>query len=83
MVVGGASSALHQGLQGMQGSHRKIVEDADTIAKANTKGLEVDTVKDVAEPLIDMRMQQHIFDASAKVVEVASDNLGTLIDMKT
>lgn len=81
MDVGGVS-LLNQGLRGMQDSQRKMLEDADQIAKANTKGLEVDTVKDIAEPIIDMHVQQHIFDASAKVTQVASDNLGTLLDMK-
>ncbi len=35
---------------------------------------------DVAEPLIEQRRQQLLFSASANVVQVANDTLGTLID---
>ncbi|MEJ2443496.1 MAG: hypothetical protein P8Y42_08565 [Exilibacterium sp.] len=71
---------LQQGLNGMKQSHREMVTSADQIVKAGTA--ENGAVIDIAEPLINMRLQQHLFDASAKVVKVADENLGSLLDIR-
>jgi flagellar hook protein FlgE len=80
--IGG--SALQQGLQGMKGSKQEMVASAGKIAAAGTlqaasKG---EGLQNIAEPLVDMKIQQHVFDASAKVVSVASQALGTLLDVQ-
>ncbi len=41
-----------------------------------------DTQKNIIDPLIDMKIQQHVFDASAKVVKSADEMLGTIMDIK-
>lgn len=38
---------------------------------------------DIAEPLIELRRQELIFTASARVVSVADDTLGSLLDVKS
>jgi flagellar hook protein FlgE len=35
---------------------------------------------DFAEPLIKMKIEQRVFDASAKIVKTADEMLGTLMD---
>ncbi|TQV71832.1 hypothetical protein FKG94_19505 [Exilibacterium tricleocarpae] len=36
----------------------------------------------LVEPLIDLRIQQRVFDASARIVRTADETLGTLLDTK-
>lgn len=36
---------------------------------------------DLVEPLIELRRQEHIFTASAKIVAIADETLGSLIDV--
>ena len=38
---------------------------------------------DLVEPLIELRRQEHIFTASAKIVAIADETLGSLIDVTT
>ena len=38
---------------------------------------------DIAEPLIELRRQELLFTASARVVSVADDTLGSLLDVKS
>lgn len=37
----------------------------------------------LAEPLVELRRQEQVFNASASVVSVASDTLGSLIDIQS
>ena len=77
-------SMLKQGLNGMQQSQREMLKAADTIAKAGTVAGGADsardTGRDITESLVEMKMQQQVFDASAKVVKTADETLGTLLD---
>lgn len=38
---------------------------------------------EIAEPMVEMRRQEQLFTASAKLVSVADDTLGSLIDVKS
>lgn len=38
---------------------------------------------DIAEPLIELRRQELLFTASARVVSVADDTLGSLLDVRS
>ncbi|WP_018275703.1 hypothetical protein WKI13_18835 [Teredinibacter turnerae] len=42
-----------------------------------------DSGGDIVEPLIELRRQEQLFDASANVVSVADKTLGSLIDVKS
>ena len=79
MAIG---SVLQQGLNGIQQSQREMLKSANEIVKAGTTERENSDITDIAEPLIDMKIQQNVFDASAKVVQVADDMLGSLLDIK-
>ncbi len=82
MTVSGVSgqSVLNIGLGGMQQSRREMAEDAHTIANAGNSG-PVDTTLDIAEPMINMKLEQNIFDASAEVVKTADEMVGSLLDI--
>ena len=79
MAIG---SILQQGLNGMQQSQREMLKSANEIVRAGTWERDKDSAVDITEPLIEMKLQQHVFDASAKVVQVADDTLGSLLDIK-
>lgn len=71
-------SVINQGLIGMQQSRSEIVRSAEQINQAAQSG----GAQDVIEPIVNMTIQQQVFDGSARVVEVGSSTLGTLLDVK-
>ena len=49
-----------------------------------TESLEVRPVQDnLSEPLIELKRQEQLFDASARVISVADQNIGSLLDVTT
>jgi flagellar hook-associated protein FlgK len=73
-------SALQQGLNGLQNSTRATVEAANELVSAGTLQRTTSVVTDIVEPIIEINRQQQLFDASAKVVQAADQNIGTLFD---
>lgn len=73
-------SALQQGLNGLQNSTRATVEAANELVSAGTLQRTTSVVTDIVEPIIEINRQQQLFDASAKVVQAADENIGTLFD---
>ena len=76
------SNLFQQGLSGLQNSSRSMVESANELVRSGTVERTASTT-DIVEPLLNIYQQQHLFDASAKVVKVADQALGALIDIKT
>lgn len=76
------AGVLNQGLAGMQQSAREMAKSAEQIAGAVKTPAEDLSLSDISEPIINMKIQQNIFDASAKVVEAADTTLGVLLDIK-
>ncbi len=81
------NSIMHQGLYGLQKSHAAMGASAHEIAKANlnppTEGPSAPKAQpemSLTQALVDMKQQQHLFDASAKVVAAANHTLGSLIN---
>ncbi|GLS25071.1 flagellar basal body rod C-terminal domain-containing protein [Marinibactrum halimedae] len=72
------SGLLQQGVQGVSRSGQALQSTANDIARAGTT--EPLTIAGTAESVVTMITQQQIFDASAEVISVADENLGTLID---
>ncbi|MAZ88787.1 MAG: hypothetical protein CL693_14200 [Cellvibrionaceae bacterium] len=73
------NSLLGAGLQGLQQSQQNINTAATEIAQVSTTRPQQSTA-DLAEPLIEMTLEQQVFDASAKVVTTADEMVGTLLD---
>jgi hypothetical protein len=94
MAIG---SVMQTGLAGMQTSQREMVKAADQVAKAGLEPQGMTppapgdlapaerpvktSSQDLVEPLIEMRRQEQIFTASAKMVSIADKTLGSLIDV--
>lgn len=75
-------SVVNQGLIGMQKSQSSMLQSAQQIAQAGTTQRDNPQANDVAEPLINIKAQSQVFDASAKVVKAADETIGTLLDVK-
>jgi flagellar hook-associated protein FlgK len=74
-------SVVNQGLIGMQRSQSEMLRSAAQIAQAS--GQQNDSAKnDLVEPLLNIKAQSQVFDASAKVVKAANETLGTLLNIK-
>jgi len=76
------NSVLSTGVQGMMQSQRQINRAASEIAQVSTSETPLQTAAELTEPLITMKIEQNVFDASAKVVSAADEMLGTLLDTK-
>lgn len=79
-------SVVNQGLIGMQNSQASMARSAQQIAQAGTvqqaTSPGANTVNDVVEPLVNLKMQSQVFDSSAKVIKTADEAIGTLLDIK-
>lgn len=82
-------NVIGTGLAGMQQSQQSIQSAAsDVAALANVGGTggvrptQDVGIEGVVEPLFRMQQSQQVFDASAKVVEVGSQNIGTLLNTR-
>lgn len=78
----GISTVFQQGVSGLTNSTRSMTESANEIVLSGTLERAPTASTDIVEPLIKMQQEQHVFNASAKVVDVADQALGALIDIK-
>lgn len=74
-------SVINQGLIGMQKSQSSMFQSAQQIAGMAKEGANA-SPQDLAENLVNLKVQQNMFDSSAKVVKTASDTIGTLLNVK-
>ena len=92
LTVGGGEmidlgSMVNQGLIGMQKSQASMVQSAQQIAQTSgSQDVSVSEAqsqpRDLAEPLVNLKIQSQVFDSSARVVKSADETLGTLLDIK-
>jgi flagellar hook-associated protein FlgK len=75
-------SVVNQGLIGMQKSQSSMLQSAQQVAQAGTTQRDNPQANDLAEPLINIKIQSQVFDSSAKVVKAADETIGTLLDVK-
>jgi hypothetical protein len=88
-------SVVNQGLIGMQKSQSSMAQSAQQIAQAgipqvastqNTSTQNTSTQyaqpQDLAEPLINLKIQSQVFDSSARVIKSADETIGTLLDIR-
>lgn len=77
----GISTVFQQGVSGLHNSSRSITESANEIVLSGTLERAPTASTDIVEPMIKIQQEQHIFNASAKVIDVADEALGALIDI--
>lgn len=76
-------SVVNQSLVGMQNSRAEMTQSAQQVAQASVASATPATQSaDLATPLVNMQVQQQVFDSSARVLEVADQNMGALLDVK-
>jgi flagellar hook-associated protein FlgK len=76
----GIGGAFQQGASGLNASTRSIVESANKVVLAGTVERAPISTTDIVEPLLNIQKEQHIFNASAHVLDIADQALGALID---
>ena len=74
-------SVMNTGLAGVQRGNDMLNRSADQIAKANIPP-EQGGPDELYTPITQQISGKHQVQASAKVIQAASDTLGTLIDIK-
>lgn len=80
------NSTMQNGLVGMQAAYQGMTQSATDIARFNTRtddvGADINaTVTGFAQPLVELRTQQTLFDASARVVGTSDAMVGSLLDV--
>jgi len=73
------SSIQQTGLEGIQRGLQGIEKSASEIVKAGTTD-DASGSASFVEPIIELRLYERSVEASAKVVKVADEVLGTLLD---
>jgi flagellar hook-associated protein FlgK len=74
-------SAINQGLIGMQRSQLSINQSAQQIASAAIEGPKA-SPQVLVENMVNLKVQENLFDANAKVIKTANDTLGSLLDVR-
>lgn len=78
------NSALNTGLQGFQEAQSRINQAAHDIASQSVTDSTVDSIdtNDLTTSLVELKVAEHDAKANAKVIQTASDVLGTLLDVE-
>ncbi len=76
-------NALNIGLQGFQEASRDVTEAAQNIASQSVSDASVESINqtDLVESLVDLKVAELDARANAKVIETASNLVGTLLDV--
>lgn len=72
-------SVVNQGLIGMQRSQTEMARSTQQIVQAGTTQKDSPAKNDLVEPLVNIKVQSQVFDASAKIVKAADETIGTLL----
>ncbi|HDZ08178.1 flagellar biosynthesis protein FlgE [Pseudohongiella sp.] len=80
------NSTMQAGLNGMQAAYQGMANSANDIARLNVRtndaGADINAaVTGFAQPLVELRMNQTLFDASANVVGTSDAMVGSLLDV--
>ena len=75
---------LNTGVQGFQDATRRAGEAAQDIASQSVKDASSESINqnDLTSSLVDLKVAELDAKANAKVIESASDLVGTLLDVK-
>lgn len=84
MPVNDVGSALNSGLQGFQSAQNRVSQAAQDIASQSLTDASVEGINtnDIVNSLVDLKVAEVDAQANAKVIETASDVLGTLLDIE-
>jgi len=76
--------SLNIGVQGFQNAQLRAQEASLSIASQSIKDASIESIdqKDLVTSLVDLKSAEIDAQANAKVIQTASDILGTLLDIK-
>lgn len=57
-------------------------QSSSDVGQNNSDSARQVSTQDLIDPIVDLKIEQHVFDASAKIVKTADEMLGTLMDIK-
>jgi flagellar hook protein FlgE len=80
------NSTMQNGLSGMHTAYQAMTQAATEVVRSSTQthdaGADINAaVTGFAQPLLDLRMNQTLFDASASVVSASDAMIGSLLDV--
>lgn len=77
-------SALNIGVQGFQEAQSRVNQAAQNIASQSVKDSTEESLdtRDLTSSLVDLKVAENDAKANAKVIQTASDVLGTLLDIE-
>jgi len=77
-------SILNTGVEGFQRATEKANQAATEIASSSVRDASTEAVsnKDLTQSLVDLKVAELDAKANAKVIETASDLIGSIIDIK-
>ena len=78
------NSALNTAVQGFQEAQSRVNQAAQDIASQTVTDSTEDGIdtKDLTTSLVELKVAEHDAQANAKVIQTASDVLGTLLDVE-
>jgi len=78
------NSALNTGLQGFQEAQSRMNQAASDIASQSVTDSTTDSIdsKDLTTSLVELKVAENDAKANVKVIQAASDVLGTLLDVE-
>ena len=75
------NSTMQIGFSGMSNAYAGMVQSSQQIASAGTQAYGAN-MPVLLESMVSLKENQHLFDASAKVVKTSDQMLGTLFDLR-
>ncbi len=79
--TGGAGGVIDSGLRGLATSQELLTRSAQAVTFSSSESQLSISDSDIEQALIDQIRSEQVFNASAEVVAVGDDNVGTLIDI--
>lgn len=73
-------SMMSMGVQTIKASQQQLASTAQTVANATVSDMPMMNIADLTQQLVQMDQAQHLAMVGGKVVEAASENIGTLIN---
>jgi|LSQX01.3.fsa_nt_gb hypothetical protein len=73
-------SLMSTGMQTIKASQQQLAGAAHAVANSNVSEMPMMNIADLTQQLVQMDQAQHLAMVGGKMVEAASENIGTLID---
>ncbi|MFB1010740.1 MAG: hypothetical protein QMB92_04765 [Thiopseudomonas sp.] len=73
-------SLMSVGVQTIKASQQQLASTAQTVANATVSDMPMANIADLTQQLVQMDQAQHLAMVGGKMVEAASENIGTLLN---